>query len=146
MTTLAYFLVGNDGQETSPKLGAIEKAGSDVHWFTDMASSESISALERPRFSELHNSARRGDTLVVSSLDRLGTSPTELLEVFQALEAKGVGVVSIREGFDLFSSEGKKAEALLVDLAELERTLTGARQAARMKKKNLTGKKRIAPS
>lgn len=123
MTALAYYLVSTDGQETKPELGVIEEVHDAVHWFADMASNDSIRALERPRFSELHKLARKGDTLVVSSLDRLGTSTTELLEVFQAFKAKGVGVVSVREGFDLFSSEGKKTEALLVALVELERTL-----------------------
>jgi DNA invertase Pin-like site-specific DNA recombinase len=134
MTTLAYYLVGTDGQETKPQLEDIDETHDAVDWFTDMASNESIRALERPGFSELHNFARNGDTLVVSSLDRLGASATELLEVFQAFKAKGVGVVSGREGFDLFSSEGNRTEALLVALADLERTLSGARTTAKKRK------------
>ncbi|WP_283189853.1 recombinase family protein [Pseudomonas sp. PMCC200344] len=106
MTALAYFLVGNDGQETLPKLGAIEKAVDDVHWFADMASSESIKALARPGFSELHQFAKKGDVLVISTLDCLGTIATELDEVFRAFKAKGVAVITVREGLHLFASNG----------------------------------------
>lgn len=113
MTMLAYFLVGADGQETRPQLGAIEKAHEVVHWFADMASSGSISTLERSGFGELHKFARKGDVLVVSSLDCLGTSATELVEVFQALKAKGVAVISVRESLHLFGYKGTAVQTLL---------------------------------
>lgn len=57
MTMLAYFLVGADGQETRPQLGAIEKAHEVVHWFADMASSGSISTLEWSGFACASKSA-----------------------------------------------------------------------------------------
>jgi DNA invertase Pin-like site-specific DNA recombinase len=120
---LAYFLVGTDGQETLPKLGTIEKAHDVVHWFADMEYGGLIRALERPGFGELHQFARKGDILIVSSLDCLGTSATELLEIFRAFKAKGVAVISVREGLHLFASDGTAVEALLAE------ALTGEKRA-----------------
>jgi len=96
MSTLAYFYIGADGQETMPRFEVIGEADDAVQWYADMVLMESVPAQERPGFAELLKFARKGDVLVVTSLDRLGTSSTELLTVFQVLEAKGVTVMSIR--------------------------------------------------
>ena len=113
MTMLAYFLVGADGQEAKPQLGAIEKAHEVGHWFGDMASSRSTATLERSGFGELHRFAKKGDVLVVASLDCLGTSVTELIEVFQALNEKGVAVISTQENLHLSIYQGTADQALL---------------------------------
>lgn len=115
MRMLSYFLIGADGQETLPKLGAIELAHDAVHWFGDMESVGLIGALERPGFGELHQFARKGDILVVPSLDCLGASAVELLEIFQAFRKKGVGVISVCEGLYLLASGGIAVEALLAE-------------------------------
>lgn len=123
MRALAYFLVGTDGQETLPKLGAIEMVHDAVHWFADMESVELIRALERPGFDQLHQFARKGDILIVPSLDCLGTGATELFEIFRALKESGVALISVREGFHLFASDGIAAQALLAE------SLTGKKGA-----------------
>lgn len=96
MTTLAYFHIGADGEETMPQLEVIGDAHDAIDWFADMAPMVSVAALERPGFVELLKFARKGDALIVSSLDRIGTSAAELLTVFQALESMGVTVISLR--------------------------------------------------
>lgn len=113
MTILAYFLVGADGQETRPQLGAIERAHEVVHWFADMASSRSTRTLERSGFSELHKLARKGDVIVVSSLDCFGKSVPELVEVFQALNEKGIALISVKENLNLSGLGGTAVQALL---------------------------------
>jgi DNA invertase Pin-like site-specific DNA recombinase len=113
MTTLAYFLVDADGQETKPRIEIVGEAHNAVHWFGDMASSGPIMALKRPGFGDLHQVTRKGDVLIVPSLDCLGANLTDLLVVLQALIAKGVVVISVREGFHLSCSEGTGIQALL---------------------------------
>lgn len=108
MTAIVYFLVDKDGQEVLPKLGDVEKAGGDAHWFADMASSGSIKALERPGFSDLYHIAKRGDVLIICSLDILGRDTIDVLETVQTLQAKGVAVFPMPEGFDLATQIGKK--------------------------------------
>lgn len=116
MTMLAYFLVGADGQEAKPQLGAIEQAHEVGHWFADMASSRSTPALERSGFGELRRLAKKGDVMVVSSLDCLGASVTELIEVFQTLNEKGVAVISTQENLHLSIHQGTADKALLEKL------------------------------
>lgn len=123
MTTLAYFLFDPDNQKIKPQDEIIEEAHNAEYWFAEMTSSESIRALERPRFSDLYRFARKGDTLAVASIQCLSRCNTELFEIFQALRAKGVDVVSVLEGFRLSSPLGK---AYLKILAEF----TAARRAA----------------
>ncbi|WP_426143308.1 recombinase family protein [Pseudomonas sp. DWP3-1-2] len=142
---LSYFLIGADGQETLPKLGAIELAHHAVHWFGDMESVGLIGALERPGFGELHQFARKGDILVVPSLDCLGASAAELIEIFQAFREKGVAVVSMREGFDPSSDIGKAMLTMLAAVAELERSNIKARQMAGIARARATGQKLGAP-
>nr|WP_290128182.1 recombinase family protein [Pseudomonas simiae] len=86
-----------------------------VHWFADMESVGLIEALERPGFSELHQFARKGDILIVPSLDCLGAGATELLEIFRAIKEKGVALISVRESLHLFASDGVAVDALLAE-------------------------------
>lgn len=96
MTTLAYFFIGGDGEETMPRLEVVGEAHGAIQWYCDMAPMACVAAPERPGFAELIRFARRGDVLIVSSRDRLGTSAAELLGVFQTLESMGVTIVSLR--------------------------------------------------
>ncbi|MDN3558196.1 recombinase family protein [Halomonas maura] len=43
---------------------------------------------------------REGDTVIVYAIDRLGRNTIDVLETVDALKAKGVAVLSLREGFD----------------------------------------------
>lgn len=128
MTTLAYFLFDIDDQKNKPQDEIIEEAHEAEYWFADMASNVSIRALERPSFSELFKFARKGDTLVVSSIECLGRCSIELFETFQALQAKGVGVISVREDFDLSSPVGKAALLTLSAIVQVQRTVTGGQK------------------
>lgn len=112
MTALAYFLIGGNGEEIMPRIVVAEETPDAVNWFADMASHGSIRALDRPGFGDLYKFARRGDVLVVSTLDCLGTNRAELLEVFQAFKAKGIAVFSVREDLHLFGSGGAAIRAM----------------------------------
>ena len=50
---------------------------------------------------------RKGDTLVVWRLDRLGRSMKHLIELVTQLEEKGVGFRSLTEAMDTTTSGGK---------------------------------------
>jgi putative DNA-invertase from lambdoid prophage Rac len=139
MTALAYFLIDADGQETMPQLKFPQMTNATVEWFGDMASSESTKALDRPGFAKLYDFAKKGDFLVVSLLAWVGTSALELLDVFQALKSKGVGIVSMSEGLSLLRSDGATIPEMLIVLAELERT----RAAVRIKKKLRSKKQKL---
>lgn len=147
MTTLAYARVSTDDQSTDAQRHTIAQHYNitDDHWFSDEATSGATKALQRASFKELFKFARKGDTLIVTAIDRLGRDTIDLLETVEALTAKGVAVVSMREGFDLSSPIGKAMLTMLAAVAELERSNIKARQMAGIARARATGQKLGAP-
>lgn len=145
--TLAYTRVSTDGQTTEAQRHTIAQRYniSTDGWFTDEATSGTTKALQRPGFAALHTYARKGDTVVVAAIDRLGRNTIDVLETVEALKAKGVTVVSMREGFDLSSPAGKMMLTMLAAVAELERENIKARQMAGIAKAREDGRKLGAP-
>ncbi len=62
-----------------------------------------------------------GDTVVVVAVDRLGRDTIDVLSTVKALQAKGVRVVSLREGFDLSTPIGEAMLGIMSTLAQLEK-------------------------
>lgn len=145
MTVLAYVRVSTEDQSTNAQRHAITERHNVGKWFEDQAVSGATKALDRPGFAELFKYAREGDTLVVAAIDRLGRDTLDLLTTVQALEAKGVAVVSLREGFDLSTPIGKAMLTMLGAVAELERSNIRARQLAGITRAKALGQKLGAP-
>ena len=145
MTVLAYVRVSTEDQSTNAQRHAITERHNVGKWFEDQAVSGATKALDRPGFAELFKYAREGDTLVVAAIDRLGRDTLDLLTTVQALEAKGVAVVSLREGFDLSTPIGKAMLTMLGAVAELERSNIRARQLAGITRAKASGQKLGAP-
>lgn len=143
--TLAYVRVSTDGQTTEAQRYAIAEKYNVSEWFGDEATSGAVKALQRDGFKALYQYARRGDTVVVAAIDRLGRDTIDVLETVEALKTKGVAVVSMREGFDLSSPIGKAMLTMLAAVAELERSNIKARQMAGIHKARAQGKKLGAP-
>ncbi|MEH6642364.1 recombinase family protein [Vreelandella glaciei] len=78
---------------------------------------------------------REGDILVVYAIDRLGRDTIDVLNTVESLHAKGVSVISIREGFELGAPIGKTMLTMLAAIAELERSSIKAKQMAGIARK-----------
>lgn len=78
---------------------------------------------ERPALDQLLRDAEAGQfsRVVVLKLDRLGRSLRNLLALYDALERRGVAVVSVKEAVDTGSSVGRLFRNILASLAEFER-------------------------
>jgi DNA invertase Pin-like site-specific DNA recombinase len=74
--------------------------------------------------------ARKGDTLVIWRLDRLGRSLRDLIEWVTYLEEKGVGLQSLQESLTTTTPTGKLVFHLFGALAEFERNLIRERTQA----------------
>ena len=74
--------------------------------------------------------ARRGDTVVVWKLDRLGWSLRHLIETVTLLERRGIGFRSLQESIDTTTAGGKLVFHLFGALAEFERDLIRERTNA----------------
>ena len=67
-------------------------------------------------------------------IDRLGRNTIDVLSTVEALQAKGVKVISLREGFDLSTPVGKAMLTMMAGLASLEKDLIAERRTAGIKR------------
>jgi DNA invertase Pin-like site-specific DNA recombinase len=123
---IGYARISTRQQNKALQLDALEEAGCErVH--TEEVSGAADS---RPALEECMATLREGDTLVVWRLDRFGRSLSDLVEKMDELEEKGVDFVSLTEGIDTTTAQGRLAFHIFGALAEFERELARERTMA----------------
>ena len=95
---------------------------------------------DRPELNKALADLRKGDTLVVWRLDRLGRSLPHLLEVVNGLADRGVEFKTISEGIDTTSTAGKLVFHIMAAMADFERELIRERVKAGMASARARGK------
>ncbi|EOC1344934.1 recombinase family protein [Cronobacter dublinensis] len=139
-SVIAYVRVSTSDQTIENQKQQIKDAGYQVgKWFSDEAVSGGIKATERKGFGDLLNYVREGDTLIVIAIDRLGRNTIDVLSTVETLQAKGVKVISLREGFDLSTPVGKAMLTMMAGLASLEKDLIAERRTAGIKRAQSEG-------
>lgn len=88
--------------------------------------------LDRPGWRRLWADILAGKvtTLVVWRLDRLGRTAGEMAPLFDDLRARGINLVSLREGFDLATPAGRMLANVLASFAQFETEVRSERQLA----------------
>lgn len=127
---LAYARSSADDPTCKNQRRTISARYAVAKWFADDGVSGAIAATERPSMAALLACVPEGDVVIVAAIDRLGRNTIDVLSTVEALKAKGVSVVSMREGFDLATPAGKLMLTMLAAVAELERENLKARQLA----------------
>jgi DNA invertase Pin-like site-specific DNA recombinase len=124
MAIFGYARVSTTEQTNENQRLELERAGYLVeYWFADTTSG-AAHATQRAQFGKLFDKLRKGDTLVVSKLDRLGRDAPDVLATTKSLAALGVEVVVLQLGkLDLASPAGKLMLTMLAAVAEMERDL-----------------------
>lgn len=128
---IGYARVSTADQSVDMQIAALRKAGvrdENMHC-------ETVSGVKkkRPGLDEALRDARRGDTLVVWKLDRVGRSLLDLLRKLEDMEARGIGFQSLTEGIDTRTPGGKLIMHVMGALAQFERDLIVERTRAGMK-------------
>jgi DNA invertase Pin-like site-specific DNA recombinase len=134
---LGYARISTGDQETRPQLDALQAAGCE-RTFSEWTSGTSA---ERPILARVLSRTRRGDTLVVWRLDRLGRSLPNLIDIVQRLEAEGVGLRSLTEGIDTTTPNGRLIFHLFGALAQFKRGLIRERTVAGLAAARARGRK-----
>ena len=81
-------------------------------------------ARNRPELEKLLGEARKGDVLVVTRLDRLARSTTELLIIAERLRDQGAGLQSLDEPWtNTISPSGRIVLTVFASIAEFEHAL-----------------------
>jgi DNA invertase Pin-like site-specific DNA recombinase len=133
---IGYARVSTHEQTLNLQKDALEKAGC-TKIFTDTASGAKA---ERNGLDEALNYVRKGDTLLVWRLDRLGRSLTHLIATMTELEKQGIGFKSLTENIDTTTSGGKLIFHIFSALAEFERNLIRERTQAGLTAARARGK------
>jgi DNA invertase Pin-like site-specific DNA recombinase len=94
----------------------------------------------RPELEACLKSLRKGDTLVVWRLDRLGRSLGDLIHLTTDLRSRGVNLESLTEKIETGSSAGKLIFQVFASLAEFERNLIRERTLAGLKAARARGR------
>lgn len=82
----------------------------------------------RPALDKLLSLLQEGDTVVVSSFDRLARSTKQLLELAERFQKEGVRLVSLKENLDTSTPQGKLFFTISAAFAEFERSLIEERR------------------
>lgn len=96
----------------------------------DKVYSEKLSGKDtnRPEFKEMLSFLREGDTLYVESFSRLSRSTRDLIDTVNALNEKGVSLVSDKEKIDTTTPQGRLVMTVFAAIYQFERENTLERQ------------------
>ena len=122
-----YCRVSTAEQNLDRQIEALIAAGVDErNIYMDKVSGAKVN---RPELDKLLDTLREGDTLIVSSFDRLARSTRQLLDLADMFQERGVDFVSLKESVDTSSPHGKLFFTISAAFAEFEREIIRQRQA-----------------
>ena len=134
---IGYARVSTQDQNLDLQNDALKAAGCE-NIYTDKMSGAKTN---RPGLEEILGFIRKGDTLVVWKLDRLGRSLKHLIQVLNQLDERGVYVKSIQESLDTSTPGGKLIFHVFGALAEFERDIIRERTMAGLAAARARGRK-----
>lgn len=134
---VGYARVSSQDQNLNLQKDALKKAGCEKI-FTDK---ESGLLSARPGLERTLETLRKGDTLIVWRLDRLGRSLKNLIQLMAELEEKKIAFRSLQESINTASPGGKLIFHMFGALAEFERNLIRERTMAGLTAARARGRK-----
>lgn len=85
---------------------------------------------QKEELTQLLHQLVKGDTLMVTRMDRLGRNTKQLLELIEELEARGIHLVILNLGIDTRTPSGKFILTVMSAFSELDRTMIKEKQQA----------------
>jgi DNA invertase Pin-like site-specific DNA recombinase len=124
---IGYARVSTIGQSYDIQEQKLREAGCE-RIMTDKRSGKTTEG--RDGLQDVLDFIRDGDTLVVTKLDRLARSVSDVTKIVEKLEAKGADLVVLdNSGIDTTTPQGKLIFHILAAVGELERSLITERTA-----------------
>ena len=123
---IGYVRVSTEDQRLDLQHDALAAAGCH-RTFEDRASG---ARTDRPGLAAALSHLRRGDTLVIWRLDRLGRTTHQLVGLLERFEQDGIRLHSLQDGIDPSSVMGRAMLQIGAVFAEMERNLLRERTRA----------------
>ena len=98
-----YARVSTQDQNLDLQIDALKQYGVDQIFQEKMTGTKR----ERPQLDEMLKYLRKGDTVVVWKLDRIGRSTKHLVDLINEFGEKGINFVSLKDGIDTSTATGK---------------------------------------
>ena len=124
MAKVGYARVSTIGQSLDIQSSKLEDFGCKPifkDWHTGTTA-------DRPSLKECRTYIRRGDSLVITKLDRLARSTFHLTQIAEELKEKGADLVVLDQNIDTSTSTGKLLFNMLASIAEFETEIRKERQ------------------
>ena len=150
MAVFGYARVSTGQQTTENQRLELAQSGYQIEpdfWFADDGISGKVAASQRPQFNRMLSQVRKGETVVVSKLDRIGRDAIDVLQTVRQFGQRGIKVIVLQLGnTDLTSAAGKLLLMMLTAVAEMERDLLVERTQAGLQRAKAEGKTLGRPS
>ncbi len=134
---IGYARVSTLEQTLDLQKDALNAAGCEIVYEDTISGAKA----ERPGLQKALDYMRKGDTLVVWRLDRLGRSLKHLIDLMTKLEERDIGFKSLTEQLDTTTPGGRLIFHLFASLAEFERDLIRERTQAGLLAARARGRK-----
>ena len=128
---IGYARVSTDDQRLDLQRDALVKEGVEAEWIYDEYVSGAKTA--RPQLENCMKALRKGDTLVVYRLDRLGRNLRELIDILEHLDSHEIGFKSLTESIDTTTPSGRLVFHIFGAVAQFERDVISERTKAGLK-------------
>jgi DNA invertase Pin-like site-specific DNA recombinase len=129
--TIGYLRVSTADQDVEKNKADILKLANDkqlgnVRWIEEKISG--VKDWKKRELGAVFNTLKKGDTVVVSELSRLGRSTLQILEIMQLAKQREIAVHAVKGSWTLNGSmESKIVLTMLAMIAEIERDLISER-------------------
>jgi DNA invertase Pin-like site-specific DNA recombinase len=116
---IAYARVSTEKQYLDRQLVALERHGYDKI----ITEKYTGTRKDREGINKLKDIVRKGDTVIVESISRLGRKTLDILTLIEELTTRGVTFISLKESMDTSTPTGKAILQMMATISELERNL-----------------------
>jgi DNA invertase Pin-like site-specific DNA recombinase len=123
---IGYARVSTQDQNLDLQFSALTKAGCEKLYQDKISGARN----NRPGLQQALDDLRKGDTLVVWKLDRLGRTVKGLIDLINQLHEKGTHFKSITDNVDTSTPSGRFFFHMMASLAQMERELVAERTKA----------------
>jgi DNA invertase Pin-like site-specific DNA recombinase len=134
---IGYARVSTVDQNLELQRDALARAGC-VQVYEEKASGKSKSG--RPELANMLRALRKGDTLIVWRLDRLGRSLADLVHIVAELGERGIAFESMSEKIDTSSAQGRMFFGFIAAMAQYQRDVISENTLAGLKAARARGR------